>query len=575
MKNQLSVRICGFYLLSAALVFLTGCASANEAKIDLAKFQETEEVSMNYFHQRSEAIKSKNYVEALRISLAGREYFRKMNNQVKEALFLRFAGDTLSVYLKRPADARQYYEAAIKLVAPLVESDIQAYSVYIPTIHAQARADIARSDTQAARESLRLIDEVCNKKPVGCAASWMAETRRDLQAMLGDSNAIAAKTDEREQREQKYASDIETFQRLARLFNSNNQSGNLQGSIRAGDQLIQSLIESSGKKSLNIYPFLTGLIALQISSMYERIGLQADAIKANTRAQQYMQEELSLEADDLDRQSALAQKIELNRFAKILSNEARAVRTVGDATWNEEYLLVSTDANGLRKADERRTKLSVMSEKLDELGAKLSAQWHRERFKRFDVEYRKLYRDVADAQERLKREAIDDERRRREGWQALTSALGYAAGVAAEIDARKSRTAALKAANRDAAAREQEYRARLQRGESGQSDTRSAGQMSAGMIPGQSNAASTAGQMHSGSARDIGSNPRGSRQTATMESCKCGPDYIPCFVRNAKRSGERYQVSADGRHIVFFARDGTWSGKKGWNGGNSCSAVVS
>lgn len=153
--------------------------------------------------------------------------------------------------------------------------------------------------------------------------------------------------------------------------------------------------------------------------------------------------------------------------------------------------------------------------------------------------------------------------------------LGYAAGVAAEIDARKSRTAALKAANRDAAAREQEYRARLQRGESGQSDTRSAGQMSAGMIPGQSNAASTAGQMHSGSARDIGSNPRGSRQTATMESCKCGPDYIPCFVRNAKRSGERYQVSADGRHIVFFARDGTWSGKKGWNGGNSCSAVVS
>lgn len=455
MKNQLSVRICGFYLLSAALVFLTGCASDNfEAKI-----QETQISAsyLDYLVQHNAAVKNKNYVAALRISLAGREYFRKMNNQVNqvwvqvsEASFLRIAGDTLSDYLKRPADARQYYEAAIKLLAPLVESDTGAYYAYIPTIQAQARADIARSDTQAARESLRLIDEVCNKKP-DCA-SLLAESRRDLQAMLGDSNAMAAKTAEREQREQKYASDIETFQGLARLFNSNKQSGNLQGSIRAGDQLIQSLIESSGKKSLNIYPFLTGLIALQISSMYERSGLRADATKANTRAQQYMQEAVSLEADALDRQSVLAQKIELNRFAKILSSEALAVRTVGDATWNEEYLFVSTDANGLREADEQRTKLSVMSEKLDELGAKFSAQWHRERFKRFDVEYRKLYRNVANAQERLKREAIDDERRRREGWQALTSALGYAAGVAADIDASKSRTAALRAANRDATA---------------------------------------------------------------------------------------------------------------------------
>lgn len=105
--------------------------------------------------------------------------------------------------------------------------------------------------------------------------------------------------------------------------------------------------------------------------------------------------------------------------------------------------------------------------------------------------------------------------------------------------------------------------------------SQSAGQLSAGVSPAQGSTPSTASQMHSGSARDIGSNPRGSRQAATMESCKCGSDYIPCWIRNAKRSGERYQVSADGRHIVFFARDGTWSGKKGWNGGNSCSAVVS
>jgi hypothetical protein len=89
---------------------------------------------------------------------------------------------------------------------------------------------------------------------------------------------------------------------------------------------------------------------------------------------------------------------------------------------------------------------------------------------------------------------------------------------------------------------------------------------------------STAGQMHSGSAREMtngGAAGAGKGNAAvTAGGCQCGPDYVQCWARRAQSSGSRYRISPDGRGITFYDSKGLVASVKGIDADGSCSAIT-
>lgn len=60
-----------------------------------------------------------------------------------------------------------------------------------------------------------------------------------------------------------------------------------------------------------------------------------------------------------------------------------------------------------------------------------------------------------------------------------------------------------------------------------------------------------------------------------VENCVCGPDYIPCHERNARRNGEKYTTGRNesGPYIKTFGKDGLPAGLHTWKAGESrCGA---
>lgn len=60
-----------------------------------------------------------------------------------------------------------------------------------------------------------------------------------------------------------------------------------------------------------------------------------------------------------------------------------------------------------------------------------------------------------------------------------------------------------------------------------------------------------------------------------VESCVCGPDYIPCHERNARKNGEKYTTGRNesGPYIKTYGKDGLPAGLHTWKTGeNRCGA---
>lgn len=89
---------------------------------------------------------------------------------------------------------------------------------------------------------------------------------------------------------------------------------------------------------------------------------------------------------------------------------------------------------------------------------------------------------------------------------------------------------------------------------------------------------STAGRMHSGSAREMtrsGTADAGKGSAGiTAGVCQCGPDYVQCWARRAQSSGSRYSISPDGRGITFYDSKGLVTSVKGIDADGSCSAIA-
>ncbi len=260
--------------------------------------------------------------------------------------------------------------------------------------------------------------------------------------------------------------------------------------------------------------FLGSLVEFDRAEAFRLLGDSAKAAATISDARSQLTAGLyRLEKRSLDSEAYTAGEIGLAAYARQLHEEASILARI-DSFKGLDQREASFDEQPSKLLG-ARDQLVLTADLLQRRGAPLSAEFARQRIREVSAAYQKRVAEVAAERATSARVRADDEARDRAGWEQLRGALAYAAGVQNNINEMSGRTGASRSP----------------------------------------------------------ANSSGPSGTAASQ-CRCGSDYVQCLAREAQRTGAKYQISPDGRNIVYLRPDGSWSAKRGLNSDGSCGGVV-
>ncbi len=436
------------------------------------------------------------------LSLQSAERYRAVNAPLARADSLW----TASVYEARPALAESYARQAVEVLRDMppsankLDRETREYQTVNYATHAANLALRNGDKVDVARGYAELIRQLCNA-PVSRVTVKQCDVAsnvayRQVLARLGDPTSRTLT----EREEQKEREEVAALAAVADQIRNSKRQRDYTGAVRLGAELSDKL----AKRNMN---FLAALIELDRAESFRAIGDAASAEASVQIARRRIVEGIGPSMLQLEAKQAA--QLALPEYAQRLQDEDAALAGLSTQLGIGSMDGMADSVADPQKLQEKRSALVRTIEYLQSRGAHLSAEYARHRLREVSAAYQTRVADLATERATAQRQRIEDERRDREGWEQLSSAIRTVQSM-----------------------------------------------RSPASVPGANAGAGS------------------STTTSQNAECRCGSEYVQCLAREARRAGTRYQISNDGRNIVYLRPDGSWSAKRGLNPDGSCGGVV-
>lgn len=501
--RRMAFRPKAFSAASAILsAILTGCAGA-PTELDLAASQASRR--LNFAHSFNEQAMDLIYKRDWRALVELKILQANSNRSLGDPLMQAEALASASNYAKRQGDtaaAALYMKQALDVVIgmkPPGTFDRDRYE-FMRVAYRLQLSKLALEDGNRVADARALMEEfrsecvrvgdyarrqVCDTENKGGYGPLYLE----VQAKLGDPAALKRQQQDQDQ----IQAELATLSALSKQMSAAQRLADHAGVTRIGAELSDQLAkrERTGR-------FVAALVELDRAAAFRALGDAASKESSERMAQRRISEgNFGLQL--LKEEAKLADEISLPRYAEQLRAEAVAF----DSLKSQEGLLGGAGiwkwAEPQKVLNERAALLSS-SDHLQSRGAYLSAEFARDRARAVSAAYQERVAEIATERAAAEKIRAEDARREREGRDQLLNAIAVTAQSLAAIERQKAAQDARIKADAERRAAEQN---RMQRAAS----TNVGSMPNPGTTyspPGQSaSASSTAGQMHSGNARDM------------------------------------------------------------------------